>query len=186
LAQDLTNDTKQIDDSSSIGKEESHLSSSLAFKEYARGPNKKVSPPWATIIITGVLVGLAYVGTEIFASLVYDNPYALNFILALYGIPAGFFCGLKNKNLSLLTSLQYSTLSALFSVITFGIISACWFCSITYCFSNYIAIFYVRYVCFRSIFGNPYTRSKGRTRVLVVRVYPQYFFLSDRIKNNVI
>ncbi|MHA1220761.1 MAG: hypothetical protein ACTSQB_03415, partial [Candidatus Heimdallarchaeota archaeon] len=119
----LIKDTSQEENSSS-GDEESALSSSLAFKEYARGPNKKVSPPWATIIITGVLVGLAYVGTEIFASLVYDNPYALNFILALYGIPAGFFCGLKNKNLSLLTSLQYSTLSALFSVITFGIISA--------------------------------------------------------------
>ncbi|MBN1328642.1 MAG: hypothetical protein JXA54_04135 [Candidatus Heimdallarchaeota archaeon] len=107
-----------------MAEDSSSLKDSLAFKEYAKGPNEKVKPPWVTIIVTGVLVGIAYVATEMFATIVYDNPYALNFILALYGIPAGFVCGLKNDNLSLLTSLRYSTFSALFSIVTFGLISA--------------------------------------------------------------
>ncbi|HUT81318.1 MAG TPA: hypothetical protein VMZ29_08960 [Candidatus Bathyarchaeia archaeon] len=105
-------------------EDSSHLKDSLAFKEYAKGTEEKIKPPWVTIIVTGVIVGIAYVGTELIATFVYDNPYALNFILALYGIPAGFVCGLKNNNLSLLTSLRYSSFSALFSVIIFGIISA--------------------------------------------------------------
>ena len=103
--------------------EENSMSESMAFKDYAQGRSKKVKTPWATIIITGVVVGLAYIATEIFAAYVLDNPYALNFILALYGIPAGFVCAMKNKTFAALVSLRYSTFSALISVAVFGAIS---------------------------------------------------------------
>lgn len=105
-------------------EDSSDLKYNLAFKEYAKGPNEKVKAPWVTIVISGVIVGIAYVTTEIFAAYVLENPYALNFLLALYGIPAGIVCGLKNDNLSFLTSFRYSSFSALFSIATFGIISA--------------------------------------------------------------
>jgi len=104
-------------------EEPSPFAESVAFKEYVHGTQKKVKPPWLTISLTGIAVGIAYVVTELFAAIVMKNPYALNFVLVLYGIPAGFLCAWKNKNYTMMTSLQYSTYSALFSVGTYGLIA---------------------------------------------------------------
>lgn len=103
--------------------EEDQLSESKAFMEYKYGRSPKVRPPWLTITFTGMAVAIAYIITEIFAARVLGNPYALNFVLGLYGIPAGFMCAWKNKDLTFMTSMRYSTFSALISVGTFTIIS---------------------------------------------------------------
>jgi hypothetical protein len=104
--------------------EEEQISESKAFMEYKHGRSPKVKPPWITIAITGIVVGVSYIVTEIFAARVLGNPYALNFVLGLYGIPAGFICAWKNKDLTFMTSMRYSTFSALISVGTFTLISA--------------------------------------------------------------
>jgi hypothetical protein len=103
--------------------EEEQISESKAFMEYKHGRSPKVRPPWTTIVISGLVVGISYILTEIFAARVLGNPYALNFILGLYGIPAGFICAWKNKDLTFMTSMRYSSFSALISVGTFSIIS---------------------------------------------------------------
>ncbi|NHK31607.1 MAG: hypothetical protein FK730_09660 [Asgard group archaeon] len=103
--------------------EEDQISESKAFMEYKYGKSPKVRPPWITIVSIGILVGVSYIITEVFAAIVLGNPYALNFVLGLYGIPAGFVCAWKNKDLTFMTSMRYSTFSALISVGTFTIIS---------------------------------------------------------------
>jgi len=104
--------------------EEENLSESKAFMEYKYGRSPKIKPPWITIVISGIAVGIAYIVTEIFAARVLGNAYALNFILGLYGLPAGFVCAWKNKDLTFMTSVRYSTFSAIISVGTFTFISA--------------------------------------------------------------
>ncbi len=104
-------------------EEDTNLRDSQAFKEYALGRSKKIPLPWATIIISGVIVGAAIIATNILAVALHGNPYAFNFILGLYGLPAGFACAWKNKTFSLLTSLRYSTFSALIATGTFFFIS---------------------------------------------------------------
>ncbi|MCF2143404.1 MAG: hypothetical protein ACTSXO_10480 [Candidatus Heimdallarchaeota archaeon] len=104
-------------------KDQPSIRESLAFKEYEKGYNKKLRPPWLTISLSGIAVAIAYVLTEFFATYILENPYALNFVLALYGIPAGFICAWKNQNYTILTSLQYSTYSALISVGSYGFIA---------------------------------------------------------------
>ena len=103
--------------------EDSSVSESMAFKEYAHGRSKKLGLPWLVIILTGLGVALAQVLTWLFAAIVLENPWALNFIISLYGIPAGFICAWKNDNFTALTSLQYSSLSALVSIGGFFVFS---------------------------------------------------------------
>ncbi|MFW9923016.1 MAG: hypothetical protein ACFFDW_06975 [Candidatus Thorarchaeota archaeon] len=91
----------------------SDFTESVAFREYNTGIRKKIKTPWLRIIITGLVTAILSVITGIFASYVLENAFALNFIIALYGIPAGFIVALKNKTLSFLISFQYSSYSAL-------------------------------------------------------------------------
>ncbi|MGC9778935.1 MAG: hypothetical protein HZR80_06805 [Candidatus Heimdallarchaeota archaeon] len=104
-------------------EEDTNLRDSQAFKEYAHGRSKKIPLPWVTIIISGVLVSVAMIATNFLAVALYGNAYAFNFILALYGIPAGFACAWKNKTFSALISLKFSTISALIATVTFFLIS---------------------------------------------------------------
>jgi len=101
---------------------ETDLRESYAFKEYAHGRNKKVPYPWWTIIFAGIAVAIASILTVVFASTVFNNSWAFNFLIPLYGIPAGYLCAVKNKTYSLLVSLKYSSLSAVFYVGFFFVI----------------------------------------------------------------
>lgn len=90
----------------------SDLSQSLAFQEYSTGERKKIKTPWITIIVVGIVTAALHLLTGFFAMLVLSNPYALNFIIGLFGIPAGFIIAFKNKTLSVLVSFQYAIYSA--------------------------------------------------------------------------
>jgi hypothetical protein len=104
-------------------EEETDLRESMAFKEYSTGARSKIKHPWFTIVISGILVSVAMVLTNWLATALHGNPYTFNFILALYGIPAGFACAWRNKTLSAFTSLRYSTFSALFATLAYFLIS---------------------------------------------------------------
>lgn len=104
-------------------EERADVKTSMAFKEYVEGRNKKIKPPWVIITISGILVALAVVATNELGEFLYGNPYAYNFILALYGIPAGFACAWKNTTFSVLVSFRYSTFSAIISAAAYFIIS---------------------------------------------------------------
>ena len=94
-------------------EEDSSLRDSKAFKEYSTGERSKIKHPWVTITLAGVIVAGAMVFTNWLGTALHGNPYSFNFILALYGVPAGFACAMRNKTLSAFTSLRYSTYSAL-------------------------------------------------------------------------
>ena len=104
-------------------EEENQLRGSMAFKEYSTGERSKIKHPWVTITISGVLVAAAMVLTNWLGTALHNNPYSFNFILALYGIPAGFACGWRNKTLSAFTSLRYSTYSALIATASYFLIT---------------------------------------------------------------
>jgi hypothetical protein len=99
--------------------EEESLGESKAFMEYKHGRSPKIKPPWGIIVLSGLSVGLAYILTQIFATYALNNPYALNFLLALYGIPGGFVVALKNKTFSALISIRYAAYSGVISVVLF-------------------------------------------------------------------
>jgi hypothetical protein len=103
--------------------EESSLRESMAFKEYSTGERSKIKHPWVTITISGILVAGAMVLTNWLGTALHGNPYSFNFILALYGIPAGFACAWRNKTLSAFTSLRYSTFSALIATASYFLIT---------------------------------------------------------------
>jgi len=103
--------------------EESSLRDSMAFKEYSTGERTKIKYPWVTIIISGILVAVAMILTNWLGTALHGNPYSFNFILALYGIPAGFACAWRNDTLSAFTSLRYSTFSSLFATATYFVVT---------------------------------------------------------------
>ncbi|NPE07054.1 MAG: hypothetical protein GNW80_02125 [Asgard group archaeon] len=103
--------------------EEENLRDSMAFKEYSTGERSKIKHPWITIVISGILVSVAMVLTNLLAVALHANPFSFNLILGLYGIPAGFACAWKNKTLSAITSLRYSSYSALIATATYFLIS---------------------------------------------------------------
>jgi len=104
-------------------EEETGLRGSMAFKEYSTGERSKIKHPWVTIAISGILVAVAMILTNWLGTALYDNPFTFNFILALYGIPAGFACAWRNKTLSALHSLRYSTFSALIATASYFLIT---------------------------------------------------------------
>ncbi len=104
-------------------EEDNQLRGSMAFKEYSTGERSKIKHPWVTISISGILVAVSMVLTNWIAFALHGNPYSFNLILALYGIPAGFVCAWKNKTLSAITSLRYSTYSALIAIATYFLIT---------------------------------------------------------------
>ena len=93
--------------------EENNVQASQAFKEYAHGRSPKIKPPWATIIIVGIGTALLSLLTYIFAIIAFQNPWAMNFLIGLYGIPAGFIIAFRNKTLSFLVSWRYAAYSAM-------------------------------------------------------------------------
>ena len=93
--------------------ENSDITESAAFKEYQTGVRKKIRPPWAWIITVGLLTAVISILTNVFASLALDNGMALNFLIGLYGIPAGIIIATRNRTLSFLVSFRYSSYSAL-------------------------------------------------------------------------
>jgi len=84
-------------------EENSDIIESPAFKEYQTGTRTKIKAPWWWIIIIGIITAIVSLLT----------PMALNFIIGLYGIPAGFVIALRNKTLSFLVSFRYSSYSAI-------------------------------------------------------------------------
>ncbi len=101
-------------------EENSDIIESPAFKEYQTGTRTKIKTPWLWIIIIGIITAIVSLLTNVFASSVLGNPMALNFIIGLYGIPAGFVIALRNKTLSFLVSFRYSSYSAvIFSLFFF-------------------------------------------------------------------
>lgn len=94
-------------------EESTDLKQSLAFKDYSTNTRQTIKTPWGIIIIVGVVTALVHVATAIFAITVLDNPWSLNFIIGLYGLPAGFAIAFKNHTLSFLVSFRYSSYSAL-------------------------------------------------------------------------
>ncbi|HUU78478.1 MAG TPA: hypothetical protein VMX55_09025 [candidate division Zixibacteria bacterium] len=94
-------------------EESSDLKQSLAFKEYSTKTRHTIKTPWGIIILVGVITAIIHTATAIFAITVLDNPWSLNFIIGLYGLPAGFAIAFKNHTLSFLVSFRYSSYSAL-------------------------------------------------------------------------
>ena len=103
--------------------EEDSLRNSAAFKEYSTGERSKIKHPWVTIVVSGILVSVAMVLTNWLAVALHANPFSFNLILGLYGIPAGFACAWRNKTLSAITSLRYSSYSALIATAAYFVIS---------------------------------------------------------------
>ncbi|NHJ48679.1 MAG: hypothetical protein FK733_12920 [Asgard group archaeon] len=103
--------------------EEENITESKAFMEYKHGRSPKIRPPWLVIVIVGVTVAVACILTEVFAEYALQNRYALNFLIALYGIPGGFVVALKNKTFSALISIRYAAFSGLIFTGTFMSIS---------------------------------------------------------------
>ncbi|MCE7745637.1 MAG: hypothetical protein GPJ52_10945 [Candidatus Heimdallarchaeota archaeon] len=81
-------------------EEENSLRNSVAFREYSTGERTKIKYPWVTIIISGILVAVAMILTNWLGTALHGNPYSFNFILALYGLPAGFACAWRNDTLT--------------------------------------------------------------------------------------
>jgi hypothetical protein len=101
------------------------LKDSLAFREY-HTESKGVKRNWKIIILVGISTGLLSVGTYLFAVLALENPYALNFVISLYGIPAGFVIGITNSHFTLLEDIKDAGLGAVVYVISyyiFGVIA---------------------------------------------------------------
>ena len=94
-------------------EENTDFRESTAFKEYSTSTRSKIKTPWLAIIIVAIVTATAHLVTAIFATAVLDNAWALNFLIGLYGLPAGFFIAFKNKTLSALVSIQYSSFSAM-------------------------------------------------------------------------
>ena len=93
-------------------EENSDITESAAFREYQTGTRPKIRPPWAWIISVGIITAVLSIVTNVFAALALENPYALNFLIGLYGIPAGFLIATRNKTLSFLVAFQHSSYSA--------------------------------------------------------------------------
>jgi len=89
--------------------ESGDLRESHAFKEYNLGPNKKIRPPWVTIIAVGISAAVVSFVLYIFGILTVGNPYAMNMIIGLVGLPAGFIVAFKNKTSDVLVSWRYSS-----------------------------------------------------------------------------
>lgn len=103
-------------------QDNSDLRESVAFKEYQTSKRLQIKTPWWWIIIVGIITALASILTNVFASVAYGNPWALNFIIGLYGIPAGIIIAFRNKTLSFLVSFRYSSYSALVFTVFFFIL----------------------------------------------------------------
>ena len=93
--------------------ESGDLRESHAFKEYNLGPNKKIRPPWVTIIAVGISAAVVSFVLYIYGILAVGNPYAMNMIIGLVGLPAGFIVAFKNKTSDVLVSWRYSSYCAL-------------------------------------------------------------------------
>ncbi len=94
-------------------EENSDLRESVAFKEYQTGTRQQIKTPWGWIIIVGIITAIISILTNAFASAALGNPMALNFVIGLYGIPAGIIIAFRDKTLSFLVSFRYSSYSAL-------------------------------------------------------------------------
>jgi membrane protease YdiL (CAAX protease family) len=73
------------------------LSTDRAFRDYHSKP-EKVKRRWGIIIIVSVITALISVISRIYADLIRQNPYAMNFVISLYGVPAGFVIAYKNHH----------------------------------------------------------------------------------------
>ncbi len=100
-------------------EENTDLRESVAFKEYQTGARKQIKTPWSWIIVIAIITAISSSITSIFAAIVMDNPWALNFIIGLYGLPAGFVIAFRNKTLSFLVSFRYSSYSAMIFTLIF-------------------------------------------------------------------
>ena len=93
--------------------ESGDLRESHAFKEYNVGRSAKIKAPWATIIIIGILAAIISFVLYFYGIVVLGNAYAMNMIIGLIGLPAGFVIAFKNKTSDILVSWRYSSYTAL-------------------------------------------------------------------------
>jgi hypothetical protein len=98
------------------------LRESHAFKEYNVGPNKKIRPPWVTIIILGISAAILSFVMYIYGIVALGNPYAMNFLIGLVGLPVGFIIAFKNKTFDIMVSWRYSSYCALIYSATYFVI----------------------------------------------------------------
>ena len=104
--------------------ESGDLRESHAFKEYNLGQNKKIRPPWITIIIVGVSAAVLSFILYMYGIVALDNAYAMNFLIGLVGLPAGFIVAFKNKTSDVLVSWRYSSYCALIYTGAYFVIGA--------------------------------------------------------------
>ena len=98
------------------------LRESNALKEYNLGRRPKIKTPWISIIIIGLLTAVLSFVLFVFGIVTMGNPYAMNMIIGLLGIPAGFIIAFKNKTLDIMVSWRYSSFTALIYSATFFVI----------------------------------------------------------------
>ncbi|NHJ87783.1 MAG: hypothetical protein FK734_20140 [Asgard group archaeon] len=102
----------------------SELSESSAFKEYTSGRNRKVKTPWIAIVALGISTAALSLLLYIYGIVALDNPYAMNMIIGLVGLPAGFIIAFKNKTLDIMVSWRYSSYTGIIYTIVYFIIGA--------------------------------------------------------------
>lgn len=104
--------------------ESGDLRESHAFKEYNVGRSEKIKAPWLTIIIVGLLAAIVSFVLYFYGIVVLGNAYAMNFLIGLVGLPAGFVVAFKNKTSDLLVSWRYSSYTALVYTAGYFVIGA--------------------------------------------------------------
>ncbi|HUT81693.1 MAG TPA: TIGR04086 family membrane protein [Candidatus Bathyarchaeia archaeon] len=100
------------------------LSESSAFMEYTSGRSRKIKTPWIAIVILGLSTAILSLLIYIFSIVAFDNPYAMNMIIGLLGLPAGFIIAFKNKTFDIMVSWRYSTLTGIIYTVIYFIIGA--------------------------------------------------------------
>jgi hypothetical protein len=98
------------------------LSENAAFKEYSTGRGKGIKTPWATIVILGIATAALSFILYIYGIVVLGNPFAMNMIIGLLGLPAGFIIAFKNKTLDIMISWRYSSFTGIIYTISYFII----------------------------------------------------------------
>ena len=98
------------------------LSENTAFKEYTSGRSKGIKTPWIPIVIIGISTAALSFIFYIYGITVLGNPFAMNMIIGLLGLPAGFIIAFKNKTLDIMVSWRYSSFTGIVYTISYFII----------------------------------------------------------------
>lgn len=98
------------------------LRSSSAFKEYNSKQSKKLATPWLAISLLGTATAVLSLLLYYYGLFLLDNPFAMNLIIGLLGIPAGFIIAFKNSTLDIMVSWRYSSYTGIIFTIVYFLI----------------------------------------------------------------